>query len=505
VPIVERTLDGCAAAIKSVPGAADLIEIRLDYLDDLTSENSAAQIEALLKARDTFYVLTFRPQEQGGVRQLSKNDRLNFWGQLRPLILRKRKILCDIEWDIASETTLDWLKPELRIVSYHNLNDSPETENQIFKSLLDRPARLIKLAVKGNSISDNVRIKDNLELARQKNREMIGIVMDEPGLVSRVLGPDWGSYLTFASASKDKGSAPGQITIDELINRYRIRNITDDTLFTGLIGNPVSHSVSPAMHNAAFIATRMDGVYLPMPVNDLSEFLKRIVRPSTQELDWNLRGFSVTIPHKVAIIPLLDKLTDTAKAVGAVNTVTVEGDKLIGDNTDVQGALVPLGRQFHWSALRIAILGTGGAARAVTYGLKKALCDVTIFGKRANAATDLAKEFNAKSVNWNRLGEDHFDIVINATPIGMAGYESENTIPDEAITNCDFYYDLVYNPLETDLMRTAASAGVEVIGGLEMLVAQGAEQFKLWTLKDAPYEVMMEAALKELTVERKAS
>jgi 3-dehydroquinate dehydratase/shikimate dehydrogenase len=253
------------------------------------------------------------------------------------------------------------------------------------------------------------------------------------------------------------------------------------------------------MHNAAFAANKIDGAYVPLLVNELPEFLERIVRPGTQELDWNIRGFSVTIPHKVAILHLMNRLTDTARAVGAVNTVTVEGNNFIGDNTDVKGALVPLERITSLQEERVGVIGAGGAARAVIYGLKQAGSDVIIFGRRPEAAAKLADEFKAKSNGWENLGKDSFDIVINTTPIGMKGYATENAIPDSAVTNCRIFYDLVYNPVETKMMKTAAAAGVQVLGGLEMLVAQGAEQFKLWTGQDAPREVIMAAALKQLT------
>ena len=429
---------------------------------------------------------------------MTQEDRIDFWTKIKDIAGKRPKVLCDIEWDIAEDERLAWLKPERLIISYHNFEDPIEKEDKIFNSILEMPAKVIKFAIKGKTISDCFRVKQNIETAQYEDREMIGIAMDEPGVISRVLGPSWGSYQTYASLAGGKGSAPGQITIDEMMRVYRVKDIDDDTLFTGLIGNPVSHSVSPAMHNAAFVANRIKGVYLPLLVDDLGEFFEKFVRPSSQELDWNLRGLSVTIPHKVNVIPFMDELSETAQAVGAVNTITVEEDDLVGDNTDVAGAMAPLEKLTSLHDARVAVIGAGGAARAVIYGLTEAQSDVTVFGKRIEASDALADEFKIKSAAWSKLCQDDFDIVINTTPIGMTGHVAENTIPDLAVTKCKIYYDLVYNPLETELMRTATAAGVKVIGGLDMLVAQGAEQFVLWTLQQAPVDVMMKAALNKL-------
>jgi len=498
VPIVERTLSACRDALSAASEKADIIELRLDYLDDLDERNPSSQIESLIAAANGPLILTFRPSEQGGARQINRETRVQLWANLCSLFKSRPSLLCDLEWDIIAEIPAEIIKPDQRIASYHNFNDSVARESEIFRFLLNQPAKLIKIAVAGNEITDCIRVKQMIEQSTSDGRQMIGIVMDEPGIISRVLGPGWGSYLTFASIASSKASASGQLTVDTLNRLYRIGNISDRTIVTGLIGNPVSQSMSPSMHNAAFAGRNIDGVYIPMLVGDLKEFIKRMIHPVSRELDWNLRGLSVTIPHKVNIIPLLDELTDTAKSVGAVNTVIVDGSKLVGDNTDVRGFLAPLDKTLDLKNARASVLGTGGAARAVVYGLVKAGAEVTVFGRRREMAAMLASEFGTRTADWNSLGGDSFDLVVNATSTGMVGDKSDDAVFEKTVTNCRLFYDLVYNPIETRLMRTASAAGVKVIGGLGMLVSQGAEQFRIWTGNDAPHEIMMEAALNKL-------
>src|SRR5262249_7424373 len=163
------------------------------------------------------------------------------------------------------------------------------------------------------------------------------------------------------------------------------------------------------------------------------------------------------------VIGLVDELTETARAVGAVNTILIQGDKLVGDNTDAHGFLAPLKKVIDLQGAKAAVLGTGGAARAVTFALTNAKSSVTVFGRRPNAAVELAGQFAAKTDDWNALGKERFDLVVNATPTGMTGHNVEALIPETVVTNCQLFYDLVYNPIETQLMKLAAAAGVKVI------------------------------------------
>ena len=247
-------------------------------------------------------------------------------------------------------------------------------------------------------------------------------------------------------------------------------------MICGLVGLPVMHSVSPHIHNAAFVSEDVNGVYLPFEVNDAQQFLKRMVHPRTRELNWNLRGLSVTAPHKQAVMDCLDWIDPDAKEIGAVNTVVVENDRLLGYNTDAAGFIEPLLKRFgSLSDAKVAIIGAGGAARAAIWALKREEANVTLFARNVTKARPLAELFNISCVSLSDCSFNGYDLVVNATP--------QSPVTREDLTGARCVYDLVYNPLETQLLRTAHEAGCETLGGLEMLIAQAERQFELWTGK----------------------
>jgi shikimate dehydrogenase len=201
----------------------------------------------------------------------------------------------------------------------------------------------------------------------------------------------------------------------------------------------------------------------------------------------------VTIPHKLAIIPHLDFVDATAKAIGAVNTVVVEGGELHGYNTDVAGAMKPLDELMDVRGARVAVLGAGGAARAICYGLNERGADVTIYSRDVRKAQPLADEFKAQTASLGSF-KGEADVVINCTPLGMSGHsENHSPVEAESLSGVKLVYDLVYNPEETVLLRDARGAGGRTLGGLAMLVGQAAEQFRLWTGSEAPADVMWRA------------
>nr|MBA3804447.1 shikimate dehydrogenase [Acidobacteriota bacterium] len=309
-----------------------------------------------------------------------------------------------------------------------------------------------------------------------------------------------GSFLTYAPLDDAPATAPGQMSATALNDLYRIRRINEQTEIMGLMGSPVAHSVSPQMHNAAFAARRLNAVYIPFEVRDAVEFIRRMVHPRSRELDWNLRGLSVTAPHKSAVMELLDHLEPPAREIGAVNTIVVVDDGLVGYNTDAEAFLAPLkSRNLCLSGARCALIGAGGAARSALWALQKEGAAVTMFARNVDAARPLAGKFGAICSKLENARFGDFDLVINATPLGTRG-QHENETPARAgqLRGARCAYDLVYNPPETRFIREAREAGCETIGGLAMLVAQAAEQFKLWTGEDAPLDVMGEAAARAL-------
>jgi 3-dehydroquinate dehydratase/shikimate dehydrogenase len=362
------------------------------------------------------------------------------------------------------------------------------------------PARILKLAVNAKYITDCIPVFHLLERARLQGRELIAIAMGPYGITTRILGPSRGSYLTYATLDDAQATAPGQLSVRDLRELYRIDRINPQTKIMGLIGSPVSHSVSPQIHNAALSARGINAVYLPLEVRDAKDFLRRMVHPRSRELDWRLRGLSVTAPHKSAVIELLDEVDQSAREIGAVNTIVVEEDKLVGYNTDAAAFLEPLReRNVSLGGARCALIGAGGAARSCLWAMRREGADVTLFARDVAKARPLAENFGASCAPLEGASFSGFDVVVNATPLGTRG-PGEDETPALAcqLEGVRLAYDLVYNPARTRFMREATEAGCESIGGLSMLVAQAAAQFSLWNGEDAPLDSMREAAERAL-------
>jgi len=326
--------------------------------------------------------------------------------------------------------------------------------------------------------------------------------MGEAGKWTRILGLAHGAFMTYAALDAGKETASGQITAQDLIETYRVKELDERTEIYGIIGNPVSHSLSPYIHNAAFKFYRLNAVYIPFEVKNLDEFIAKFIRQETREIELNFKGFSVTIPHKQAIIKHLDFIDETAEKIGAVNTVKIIEGKLYGYNTDAQGFIEPLKNAYgDLKDANIAIVGSGGAARACVYALQQAEAKTTIFARDFEKGKILAEEFQAAAGDLKSptLDFQSFDIVINATPLGTIGdLENETPVIARQIKTIHLAYDLVYNPFETRFLREAKSAGVPTIGGLAMLISQAMAQFKIWTALDAPMKEMSRAALNKL-------
>jgi 3-dehydroquinate dehydratase/shikimate dehydrogenase len=350
---------------------------------------------------------------------------------------------------------------------------------------------VVKIATEANRIGDCLRIFDLIEHSK---KPVIALAMGMPGVMTRVLALSRGAMLTFGALRRGAESASGQPTAAELNDLYRVKQLTRESEIFGIIGNPVGHSRSPRIHNSVLRALGRDGVYLPFEVDDVDGFVRDFVRPATRRLDWRLRGLSVTIPHKVAIIPHLDVVDETARRIGAVNTAVVEGGELRGYNTDANGAMKPLDALLNIRDARVAVIGAGGSARAICDGLSERGADATIYARNIAKAQPLAAEFNAQTASLESF-RGQADVVINCTPIGLHGHsEGQSPISAESLQGVKLVYDLIYTPEETALLRDARAAGCRTLGGLAMLVAQAAEQFRLWTDLDAPLDVMWQAA-----------
>jgi 3-dehydroquinate dehydratase/shikimate dehydrogenase len=490
-----------AAALKSAIAAAvaecDWIEVRLDCLEPRDLETEASAITKFLEQVACESILTFRPSPEGGQRQLDDDTRQNFWSAA---IFSES--FFDVELDLAEkfqahETTsslpIDWRRT---ICSYHDFLEVPAKLDQIYERMAATPARILKIAVQANDATDCLPVFQLLERARNDGREMIALAMGPAGIATRILGPARGAFLTYASLKNESATAPGQVSARELREVYRVEKIDQRTEVFGLVGLPVSHSVSPRLHNAAFAATGMNGVYLPFEVSDIRAFVKRMIHPRTRELCWNVRGLSITAPHKFAVMDLLDWIEPSAREVGAVNTIVIADGLLKGYNTDTGGFIRPLMQNFgEIREARCAVIGAGGAACAALWSLREAGAKATVFAREIAKASAVAGRFGADWMKLEAACFESFDVVVNATPLGTVGqFENDAPVSAPQLRGARLAYDLVYNPTETRFLREAREAGCKTLGGLAMLVAQAAEQFRLWTSATPPEQVMYEAA-----------
>jgi 3-dehydroquinate dehydratase/shikimate dehydrogenase len=343
------------------------------------------------------------------------------------------------------------------IASYHNFDHTPPDLESVIEQACSTGAQIAKVATHVNRWADNRRIFD--ALSRKWNKPVIATGMGDLGQITRIAGPSRGSFLSYAFSSSE--SAPGQISLKEMLNVYKFRRVVKSTKLLGVLGMPVGHSKSPVLHNRAFEKSNLDFAYMKFPSNDLDDFFENASYCGVE-------GFSVTIPHKVAIIPFLNRVGQEALKVGAVNTVSRAQDGWVGDNTDVYGAGVALrSAGFKPAGMKVIILGNGGGARA------------------AEAAVEGAAEVLRLSRS-DDLKSNIFDcdLLINATPVGM--YPNVEESLAESTIAANMVFDMVYNPPITQLLRNAQRQGKTIIQGGVMLAAQAARQFEIWTGKPAP-------------------
>lgn len=478
VPVCEQSLDAFESASVLACESADLIELRLDCLAAL------GDWQRVLSRVSRPVILTFRPAEQGGRRELDRHTREAFW-QTAP-----RTDWWDVESDLLPG--IDWSRV---IISHHDFSGVPDDLTQIYERLAATPAHVIKIAVQANDIVDCLPVFQLLARSTAEGRNLIAIAMGNAGIATRVLGPSHGSFLTYAALRDESATAPGQLTARKLRSLYHVDKIDRETILCGLVGQPVMHSVSPHMHNAAFVSAGINGVYLPLEVRDVQTFFRRMVHPRTREIDLHLRGLSITAPHKSAVLDCLDWIEPDAKEMGAVNTVVVDDDKLRGFNTDAQGFIEPLLAQMgRLKETRVAVIGAGGAARAALWALRRQQAVVTLFARDVSKARALGQMFDVSYQPLQSASFVDYDLVINATPLGSGELVDQTPATAEQLAGVSYVYDLVYNPSLTRLLREAGEVGCRTLRGLEMLVAQAKIQFQLWTGQAPPSSIMYESA-----------
>ncbi|MDA7950781.1 MAG: shikimate dehydrogenase [Pirellulaceae bacterium] len=460
-----------------VEQGAKLVELRLDYI----SRN--VDLSRLLKDRPGPVVVTCRRREDGGRWRGTEEARQML---LRVAIASGAEYV-DLEEDIAEK--LPRFGSTKRIVSYHNFQETPEDLDALHARLAMANADIVKIATMANSVDDNLRV---LKLIKESTIPTIGLCMGEIGTPTRILNAKFGSPFTYAAFQADREFAPGQISYAEMKKVYHYEKINAETEFYGVIADPVGHSLSPIVHNTAFQHDGLNKVYLPFRVvrEDLESFLESCP-------EFGVKGLSVTIPHKESVLPKIDHQDPSVEEVQSVNTILFTKSGLYGYNTDFQAALVCLAKGVGAEEIEGAfegktalVLGAGGVSKTIANGLHHNGAKVVVTARTDERAERLAGTLGCRVVKWEKRQEIIPDILVNGTPVGMHPNLDETPFDIEHLPPTAVVFDTVYNPERTLLLKQAREANLTAISGAEMFIRQAAMQYRLFTGKKAPKDIM---------------
>ena len=462
-----------------VQQGAKLVELRLDYI------NGDVNLRRLLVDRPSPVVVTCRRRQDGGKWSGSEEQRQVL---LRSAIADGCDYI-DLEEDVAS--AIARYGKTKRIVSLHDFRKTPDNLEEIHARLASHDADIVKICTTANNAHDNLRV---LELMHRAKVPTVALCMGDIGTPSRILAGRFGAPFTFATFHHERTLAPGQLSFQQMTDIYHYDRINNETAVYGVIGDPIGHSLSPMIHNAAFRQMDVNAVYVPfrVPREHLTQFLADAPR-------LGIRGLSVTIPHKEAVLRKLSEKDETVAGIGAVNTVLLGADgALSGYNTDYQAGLDSLaealsdrpgGRESIQGAPAL-VLGAGGAAKAIGFGLKQMGAKVVIAGRTSARAKKLAEALKCRHVEWINRYNVPADLLVNCTPVGMHPNVDATPYDKHHLRPSMIVFDTVYNPENTLLIKEAHSQSCTVVSGVVMFVRQACLQFKLFTGKDAPSDLM---------------
>lgn len=471
-----------------VEQGAKMVELRLDYVA------GRVNMGRLLADRPEGcqVIVTIRRKEDGGK-----------WGgseESRQLLLREAIAegvdYVDLEDDIAGQ--IPRFGKTKRIISYHNFRKTPEDLREVHSRMCQLDPDIVKIATMANDPHDTLRV---LELMQESEIPTVGMTMGDIGTPSRILAPKFNAPYTYATFHHERTLAPGQLSFKQMKDTYRYEKIGPDTAVYGVIADPVGHSLSPHVHNAAFEAKGIDAIYCPfrVPSDSLEQFMKDASR-------LGIRGLSVTIPHKEAIARYLTKVDPAVKSIAAVNTVVFDGSEVLGYNTDynaamdcVEHALGTIGaKPSPVKNKRVLVLGAGGVARPIIYGLKSRGALVTVASRTRSRSDKLANAFDCKALDWESRQRVQCEILINCTPVGMHPNVDESPVSKTFLKPSMLVFDTVYNPESTLLIKDARSRNCHVVTGVEMFIRQAMLQFYLFTRQEADANLMREVLTKTI-------
>ena len=487
LPTVEALLE---QARREVACGEIFLEFRLDYLPQ--PEEGARAIRGFLEENpDCLVLATCRRHHNHG----RFEGGIDHEFAILDLAVRNGAHAVDVEIEtaeVAHDRLAEFRARARLVISYHNFDNTPNLE-PVIRRLTRYPADAYKLVTTARKPSDIERV---LAAGRTHPRvPLVVLAMGEQGFPTRVLSGASNGVFTYASPSSVEGTAAGQVSARLLRKQYRVDKLTKSTKIYSVIADPVRHSLSPAIHNRGFQTRRLDAVYIPMLVSNghLRDFFKM-----AEELP--IAGFSVTIPHKQKVMRYLDTVEPLARRIGAVNTVWRKAGKWRGTNTDAAAVLKSIEKHLRVAGSRILIAGYGGAARSAACALADAGANLTITGRNLDRARVLARFAGGVAIPREQAANEHYDALVHTTPLGTWP-KTEECFFEDNIPG-DLVFDMVYNPVDTLLIRKAREQGKEIIPGMRMFIEQASAQFELWTGETAPRPAMERAALEALAAQQ---
>lgn len=463
-----------------VEQGAKLVELRMDHI------NGEINLKRVLPERPGPVVLTIRRPADGGKFNGNEDERRIL---LRSAIVSGVEYV-DLEEDAAA--AIPRYGKTKRIISLHDFRKTPDNLEEIHTRLAALDADIVKIATLAHHPQDCLRM---LRLVRDSKIPTIGLCMGDIGTPTRILAGKFGSPFSYATFSSERTLAPGQLSFRDMVDIYRYEQINADTSVYGVIGDPIGHSLSPLIHNAAFKALGLNAVYIPfrIPREDVVEFLT-----TAEEL--GIHGLSVTIPHKHAVLPRLTWADDAVRGIGAANTIVFSGSDARGFNTDYQASMaslahalgVPPDGTFSLQGKKALVLGAGGAAKAIAFGLKEHHAQVVLASRTHERTKRLAEQLQCEAIDWDSRYDVDPQLLLNCTPVGMHPNVDSTPFERDHLSANMVVFDAVYNPENTLLIKDARSRGCKVVTGAEMFIRQAAMQFQHFTGQTGPADLMRE-------------
>jgi 3-dehydroquinate dehydratase/shikimate dehydrogenase len=500
VPIAAETIDQAAGQITSaVAACAEMLELRTDYLQNLTPAFVPELLDLIQNAKPSPPVIvTCRSRQQGGA--ISYPDDLRVETIVTAVNTGAHFIDCEydtfsqIKYQEKIRLALSNSTRTRLILSVHSFDGPFPDLAALYRHITTTyPASIPKLVYTANHVNDCFAA---LDLLSRTSDDRIVFCMGEAGLITRIVAKKLNSFLTFASLDDDTATAPGQLSINDLKNIYRFDDINEQTELYGVIGSPVGHSLSPAVHNVCFAKMRMNKLYLPVLLeggrDEFDLFIDRLLARRAL----GFKGFSVTIPHKQNALNYVQrkagKVEPLAEIIGAANTLIFgPDDRTSAYNTDCRAAIDAIQTVLkNLDGVTAAVIGAGGVARALVAGLVGEGAKVTIYNRTVKKAQRLADEFECRFGSLADLKNLDAKLLVNCTSLGMFPDIETTPIEPAYVKKGMVVFDTVYNPPQTLLLRNAKKARAKTVSGLEMFINQAAAQFKLFTRQEPETNLM---------------